>query len=82
MNKPTCEQIFNEELELVTERADPSWRHGCNMTAVFKRDDGTFWEAKFQVSTDGETNGLRDGDARITQVFPKQITITVYEAKG
>jgi len=43
-------------------------------------DDGTFWEAKYQESTDGEYNGLRDGDARITQLFPKQITITVYEA--
>lgn len=78
---PTREQIFNEELELITESADPSWQHGCNMTAVYKREDGTFWEAKYQKSTDGEYNGLRDDNARITQVFPERITITVYKAK-
>lgn len=76
---PTCEQLSDEELECVFRHSDPSWRHGTRETQVFRREtDGTFWEAKFRLSTDGETNELRDGGAVIRQVWPEQKTITAY----
>lgn len=81
MEAPTCEQLSDEELECVATHSDTSWRHGTRETHVFKREtDGTFWEAKFRLSTDGETNELREGLAKIRQVFPKEKTVTVYEA--
>jgi hypothetical protein len=79
---PTCKQLFNEELPLADRKTDDSWRHGVRVTEVYRRDeDGTFWQAKYRLSTDGETNELRDGDAQIVQVFPREINVTVYESK-
>jgi hypothetical protein len=77
---PTCEQLWNEELEMVASEADPSWRHGCIMTQVFRRDDETFWEAVYARSADNETNGLREDIATIRQVYPHPVLITVYRA--
>jgi hypothetical protein len=79
---PTCEQLFNEELPLADRKTDDSWRHGVHVTEVYRRDeDGTFWQAKYRLSTDGETNELREGDAKIVQVFPREINVTIYESK-
>lgn len=78
---PTCSDLFNELLPLVDTKDDMSWRHGSRRTEVFHREsDNTFWSAYYCVSTDGETNELREGMAEISRVVPKQVTTTIYEA--
>lgn len=81
-DNPTCEQLSNGDgVSRVHREADPSWRHGSYMTDVFHRvADDTYWLASYRLSTDGETNELRDGGAEITQVKPVQKTVTAYEA--
>lgn len=82
MQTPTQEELWNEELELVEHDASDSWRHGCNITEVYKREsDSTYWQVEYQKSTDGETNGLREGNYTINRVYPKQVTTTVYSTK-
>ena len=79
---PTCKQLCNEELKLIKRESDDSWRHGSYVTAIYRRDeDGTFWRTVYRLSSDGETNELREGLAKITQVFPKEVTVTIYEPK-
>lgn len=79
---PTCEQLSNEELPLADRKVDDSWRHGVRVTAVYRRDkDGTFWQASYRLSADGETNELAEGLAKIVQVFPRQVNVTIYESK-
>lgn len=78
--KPTYYELWNEELEEVNRISKTGWRHGTTETVVFYRaSDNTFWQAIYQLSTDGETNDLRDGYARINQVIPRQIVSTVYD---
>ncbi len=79
---PTCNQLFDEELgQPIFMESDPSWRHGEYRTEVWKREsDNTFWKAVYQVSGDGETNGLREGNAKITQVEPYEKTVTLYRS--
>ncbi len=83
MDKPTCQQICDEELDdPVLVEDDTSWRHGYHRYAVYHRkEDNTFWSVNYRASTDGETNELREGTAKITEVTPVQKTITVYEEK-
>ena len=79
MNKPTCEELYDEELESVHRTSDDSWRHGSHITEVFHREeDDTYWEACYSMSTCGESYGLRDGEARIQQVKPESKVVTVY----
>lgn len=80
MNEPTCRDLFLEDgYESVHRDSDDSWRHGAYIGEVFKREsDGTFWLAAYCLSPDGETNGLREDDADITQVMPKEITAVKY----
>jgi hypothetical protein len=69
---------------LVEKEADPSWRHGCYMSSTWKRkSDNTFWFASYCVSTDGETNELRDGECDIIRVYPvtKTVQVTEYVTK-
>ena len=82
MKIPTCEDLFEEDgYEPVHRDSDDSWRHGAYIGEVFARaSDGTFWLAAYCLSTDGETNGLREGDADITQVMPKEVTTVKYVA--
>ena len=78
---PTCEQISDggSEFHCVLTEADPSWRHGCRMAEVFMRQtDGTFWQVTYRKSTDGETNELREGLAKITQVEPRTVKVVKY----
>lgn len=78
MTKPTCDEIWNEELKQVERNVDDGWRHGVYVSEVYYRtSDNTYWNASYQRSTDGETNGLREGDADISQVEP-----FTYTAKG
>ena len=80
METPKKEQLLEEDgLKVVSRISDPSWRHGTYETKVFCRgEDNTFWEVKFQLSTDGETNGLREGEYLIRQVTPQEKTIIIY----
>lgn len=79
---PTCKQLCNEELELVDRESDDSYRHGSYVTAIYRRDeDGTFWRASYRRSTSGDINELKEGFAIIKQVFPKEVTVTIYEPK-
>ena len=85
---PTAETLrdaWREELEgweAVHEEADPSYRHGCYMTTVFHRQaDDTFWAASYTVSGDGEHNGLREGDADVSQVWPHKVETVEYRTK-
>lgn len=80
MNAPTCGDLFQEELgDPVLRTADDSWRHGSVVSEVYERaSDGTFWKAVYQRQTDGEYNGLREGDADITQVEPYAVVTVKY----
>lgn len=80
MQAPTCEDLYNsrrDEYEVVFRETDASWRHGSYVSAVYKRlSDETYWMAQYRLSTDGETNELREGDADIYQVEPyEKVTI-------
>ena len=69
---------------LVEKEADPSWRHGCYMSSTWKRkSDNTFWFSSYRVSTDDETNELRDGECDIIRVYPvtKTVQVTEYVTK-
>ena len=78
--KPTCEELWNEELEEVYRNSKIGWRHGTTESVVFYREsDETHWKAIYKLSTDCETNDLRDGYAVIRQVVPKQVMTVVYE---
>ena len=78
--KPTCEELWNEELEEVYRSSKTGWRHGTTESTVFYREsDETYWKAIYQLSTDSETNDLRDGYAIIRQVVPKQVITVIYE---
>ena len=84
MNTPTCAEIWDglDEGEFVSIKrdADDSWRHGAYITQVIQRpSDGTYWNVNYCLSTDGETNELREGTAQISQVFPHEVTRTVYK---
>ena len=80
MEKPSCEDLLEEDgYEEVLRESDASWRHGTYEHRVYKRlSDETFWAADYRLSTDGETNELREGSATIYQVEPKQVTVTSY----
>lgn len=81
MDKVTCEDIWNEEgLVSVDRKSDDGWRHGCYITEVFKREaDETYWLASYELSTDGESNGLREGTAQISQVRPIEKVVRDWE---
>jgi hypothetical protein len=82
MIAPTQDELWNEELELVHEDLDDSWRHGCNVTEVyFRESDNSYWQAQYQRSSDGETNGLREGIARVIEVVPVETKTTVYKPR-
>lgn len=76
MNKPTCEELFNELSDSIKTTRGP-WRHGNIINEIFYRhEDDTYWQADYCLSTDGETNDLREGSARIYQVKPVVIQQT------
>lgn len=85
MEKPTCKQIIdNDGLVLVKkgEQDGPSWRHGSRREDVFHRlEDDTYWIVTYRRSTDGETNDLRDGLAKIVEAEMFKITINDYRVK-
>lgn len=81
MNPPTCEELWNEELELVKEDF-LYWRHGARKNQVYWREcDNTYWRASFRESTDGETNELREGVASIIQVYPQTVETIIFSSE-
>lgn len=69
---PTAEQLldWNGVKEISSEVID-IWRHGnLNQDVYQRKSDGTYWQATYRTSTDGETNELREGGANIIQVEP------------
>ena len=79
ITKPTCAQICNEELEFKHREIDDSWRHGVRrMDVYFRKQDSTYWLVEYRVSTDGETNELREGFATITQAESFEKTVISY----
>ncbi len=83
---PTNEQMLEEDgVRCVSRETDDSWRHGCRVTQVFHREaDDTYWQAKYRLSTDGETHGLRDDDepTYVMQVKPVNVATVHYEGIG
>ena len=93
VNKPTVEELHDFYMEdyigdalfeEVDEKADPSWRHGCYMSTVFKRlSDDTFWNVNWQKSGDGECNTFREKEidsSNICQVFPHKVIKISYKS--
>ena len=80
MNKPTHEELFDEDgFENLDREDDTTWRHGSYVKEWFRRiEDETFWLAQYYQSTDGETNELRDGGAIISHVEPYEVTVIRY----
>lgn len=80
MESPTQEHLLEEDgLKIVSRISDASWRHGTYETQVFHREkDDTFWQVVFRLSTDGETNELREGGYTIRQVTPQEKVVIVY----
>ena len=79
MPKPTCEQLFDDDGYLEVDETLSPWCFGTYRTTVFRREaDGTYWKAKYRVSSNEETHGLRDGDATISQCWPHEKTVIVY----
>lgn len=83
--KPTKEEqlevikdISNEVYgDPVHSESDTSWRHGEHRTEVYKV--GTdYFSVNYLISTDGETNELRDdpGFLTLVKVVPKQVSTT------
>ena len=80
LQPPTCDDLFQEEgYERVLQESDNSWRHGTYEYEVyFRESDKTYWSAEFALSSDGETHGLRENTADITQVKPVEVTQVKY----
>lgn len=77
---PTQEELYEEDgLEEVDRHIDDSWRHGNNVTVVYRRStDGTYWEVCYQESGNGEWHGIRENQYSIHQVEPvKKIIETI-----
>lgn len=81
MNNPTCKQIWDEELGWPVHESDDMVRHGVYREAVYHREaDDTYWHIGYAIHNDGDQNELRDGYCESPiQVYPKQVTTTVYE---
>lgn len=68
----------NDELESVWRELDDSWRHGNNVTEVFKDKEGRFWQVSYRVSGDGEYHGIRDNEMHaLNEVEPFQVQTLV-----
>ena len=78
MTDEEFKELWSEEqMELVHREADDSWRHGSNITEVYKTDTGEFWEVRYQKSGDGEYHGIRESIFSLTQVVRVTETVVV-----
>lgn len=78
---PTCDDIMDEQLDLVERRVDDGWRHGCYISEVYHRvEDDTYWIVNYRRSANYETNELHEGYAHIMRVMPitEMKSVTTY----
>ena len=68
------------ELEEVFRDLDDSWRHGNRVTSVFKIDE-KYYEVKYNMSGDGEYNGLREKEFTIIEVEPYEEIVRTIKYK-
>jgi hypothetical protein len=79
VNKPTCEDIWNNEGVTKNEVNATHSRYGRFNSDVYRRvADDTFWRVEYHESDDDVVNELRDGEANISRVIPEEVTETVY----
>jgi len=79
-NKPTTEQIWNEELGEPVHTSSESIRWGERRTEVYLRDeDHTFWRVVYRIENQGDYNELREGDTSVEEVVPVEVTTVKYE---
>lgn len=84
MTPKEFQQMWEDDLlEWQHEELDDSWRHGNRVTTVFKSPDGRLWRAKYNVSGDGEFNGMREGEFSFEEVesYTEVVTLTKYRPK-
>lgn len=71
------EDYEGDDIEVVEDKADGSWRHGTEHTAIFqRRSDNTYWSVSYRTNPSGDYNDFRDGDLDdhcIVQVVPKEV---------
>jgi hypothetical protein len=84
---PTRQQLKDEIGFKAVSREDRAERCGDSVTAVFRRDcDDTYWQARYNVSSDGFINDLAGGEycepVRVVQVTPTLVETTMYSPVG
>lgn len=74
---PECADLYEEAgyTEIETSVID-TWRWGTVNETIYQSDENPneFWAASYRVSTDRETDELREGDAQIYQVEKREVT--------
>lgn len=84
MNKEEFKDLWiNDLIESVDRNIDDSWRHGNYIYEVFKTEDDRYFGVNYQVSGDGEYNGIREDEFEISELEPytETIVVTKYRAK-
>lgn len=79
--KPSPIDLLDENgYECIEENTIDRWRWGTVEEWIYQSEDTPprYWSATFRISTDGETNGLRDGEAVIAEVVPTEVIKTVW----
>ena len=92
MNKPAigilldvwCEDYDGDDIVLVEDKADGSWRHGTEHTAIFHRkSDDTHWCVGYRTTPGADYNDFRDGDlddSYVLKVKPVEKVVRTWQA--
>lgn len=76
---PNCQDILEDKFGEPIDCELGEWRHGpLRIEVYYRAEDDTYWRARYRVSTDGETNELREGLASIVRVWPSRVTAIEY----
>ncbi|GLK85471.1 hypothetical protein [Ancylobacter defluvii] len=79
-----CEDYEGDDITVVHDEADGSWRHGSEHTAIFHRaSDNTHWSVSYRVTPGADYNDFRDGDlddSYVVQVQPVVVPTTTWVA--
>lgn len=78
------EEHDEEDIVLVEDVTDGTWRHGSTHRAVFLRAcDSTYWAVGYRSNPGWDYNDFRDGDLgddHVIQVFPHDVVIRDWRA--